>query len=454
MLKELGTLSHADEAAAMLDTVDADLAGVHFSLPITTWWEPEPRTINLDAILARERDVGPPRTVCLVAESGGLDSVRGRPFETQSDLQRLCMHAGLTLVDLSRPIPLHPVTIPKPWGQEVWFTGIEARGVVNAGSTPLPYLRAAAGSLLDGEAVHARAPVLLKLLVPHADPNFGELYFEVHREKTEVYVVTHVDREAWPDGTGVIRLGFATNLGEVPGTGAFRGRYLDAATTYKTLRDEADALFAERRAALGIPKDAVIDLSTAQAWHANLPAELRSRLSASRTTLAAFSGSHRLTEGDVVCVPPGTPHALQHGVSVIEFQTPHYERSILSFSQQVVTQDGWDTEDALEFVSYGEPPETRIKLLEENGTTRVERIADFDEFEVLRVSLTPGSTYCETSPAYRLAVGLTGEINHGNVDTGHGFYLPADHAQQFINTGSGAASLLIALPRTNASQPQ
>src|SRR5690625_7657891 len=35
----------------------------------------------------------------------------------------------------------------------------------------------------------------------------GDLYFELHEEKREVYVVTSIDPQAWPEGIGAIRYG-------------------------------------------------------------------------------------------------------------------------------------------------------------------------------------------------------------------------------------------------------
>ena len=40
---------------------------------------------------------------------------------------------GFPLFDLNAPIPLQPIAIPKPWGQEIWYTGIEQRGVAEVG---------------------------------------------------------------------------------------------------------------------------------------------------------------------------------------------------------------------------------------------------------------------------------------------------------------------------------
>ena len=451
MLKELGSLTNADEAAAALDADDEDLTGVYFNLEVENWWDPTPETTVLDVILGRERDVREPRTFCLVAEAGALDGVRGNRFDNHTDLLLACVRAGLTPVDLAKPIPLHPVTIPKPWGREIWYSGIEARGVARAGSAPLPWLRAAAGKLLDGDCSSARAPVLLKVLAPHPDPDFGELYFEAHREKTEVYVVTDVDPVAWPDGTGQIRLGFAPDRVSELGEAGFKTAYLAAADAYRALRDEADDLLAAQRRHLGIAVDAVVDLSTSRSWQALLPQPLRDELAAARDTLATFSDSRALAPGDVVCVRPGTPHALQHGVSVIEFQTPHYERSILSFSQQLVTQQGWDTEEALGFANFGVPEQAVVSTVSESDGCLVERIADFESFEVQRVSLEPGVGHVVAEANYAIAIGLSGEINQGNVDARHALYLAADRPHRFGNTGGETARLLVAVPRPEAA---
>src|SRR5690606_22232694 len=105
---------------------------------------------------------------------------------------------------LDSPVALEPVVIPKPWGREVWYTGYEARGesrVVGAGGTMgLAGYLALAPEMLTGN----RPVVLLKVLDPSPVPVLGELYLEVHEHKREVYVVTHVDAGAWPDGTGYI----------------------------------------------------------------------------------------------------------------------------------------------------------------------------------------------------------------------------------------------------------
>ena len=80
-----------------------------------------------------------------------------------------------------------------------------------------------------------------------------------------------------------------------------------------------------------------------------------------RQEMNSFTSMHTLRVGDVISIPTYTPHALQHGVRAIEFQTPHYERQILSFAQKVLTQSDWDTESAIaNAVITSEPASTHL----------------------------------------------------------------------------------------------
>ncbi len=205
--------------------------------------------------------------------------------------------------------------------------------------------------------------VLLKILDPAATPETGDLYFEVHEQKREVYVVTRVDQTAWPDGQGAIRLGMnqsvrATFANDV----AFRNAYLAAVKAYEAVRRQIDA--GDRSAAASEN-----DL---------------------RAAMERFTALAPLRVGDVVTVHPWLPHSLQHGVRVAEFQTPTYERYILSFGQEVLTQRHWDTEAVLERIDLEPPrPGTFAQL-----APGVEQIADFDDFSALRIELAGGDSCC------------------------------------------------------------
>jgi hypothetical protein len=204
--------------------------------------------------------------------------------------------------------------------------------------------------------------VLLKILDPRPEPVLGDLYFEVHREKQEVYVVTSVDRGAWPDGRGRIRFGMNQALrATYADDAAFRADYLRAVTEYEQLRRASDA-----------------GAQVAPASEA-----------AARANMERFTALRTLAPGDVVVVPTWLPHSLQHGVRVVEFQTPTYERYILSFAQRVLTQPHWDTAYAVPRMTLDAPPEPCFEAV----APGVERIVAFADFRVWRVSIAPGAEF-------------------------------------------------------------
>ncbi|NJN51183.1 MAG: hypothetical protein HC809_04770 [Gammaproteobacteria bacterium] len=78
------------------------------------------------------------------------DHVRGFVSEHAPDASR--SHAGLdaradecraAIIDFDAPLRLASVEIAKPWGREIWYTGVEARGVAGITDglhvTPLPW---------------------------------------------------------------------------------------------------------------------------------------------------------------------------------------------------------------------------------------------------------------------------------------------------------------------------
>ena len=199
--------------------------------------------------------------------------------------------------------PLEPVTVDKPWGREVWYSGIEARGESKVRSR-------------DDEAVplgrflrnHGRSRPVTLLKTLH--PDRGDLYLEVHEHKFEVYIVDTVDEAHWPDG-GRMLLG-ARAAGPGADDAAFRDRLIAAART----------------------------------------AEGAGRIDA----VQRFMNAVTLRPGDTVAIPPRVPHSLLQGVSVVEFQTPVFERKILAASQPVATQAGWDSAEAVELMDLRAQP--------------------------------------------------------------------------------------------------
>lgn len=315
------------------------------------------------------------------------------------DLQVFCERMGLPLFSDRKPIPLVPLSIKKPWGQEVWYTGIEARGVAQAGVKQqlslLPWVLAAAPNRLT--CFRHRELILLKILDPLAEAVKGDLYFELHQKKREVYVVTAIDEKAWPDGVGGIRFGFDPDVvGQYPDEQSFRQSYLSAVKQYEIVRREIDAL-SER----GIN---------------SLPAGLLARESVLRSNIEAYTQLKPLSVGDVVQVPCFTPHSLLHGVRTVEFQTPVYERLILSFAQQVLTQSHWDTEQAIGKMTVSQPPVPIFEILDNTGGVLVERIVDFEDFEVRRIKLPPGADFQLALEAdYGLLMPVSGRLDLAGV---------------------------------------
>ncbi len=307
----------------------------------------------------------------------------------------------LLSVDPTEPLRLQAETIGKPWGREIWFTGVERRAVCHftngKASVPIPWLQAALPS--DVAGVPGEPLPLLKILEPRAQPVLGDLYFELHETKREVYVVTHIDRQAWPDGTGYIRFGFEPEqVARYPDHHQFRMAYLAAVTDYEAQRRDIDGLAEQGRAA-------------------DPGALLREQQL--REAMDRFTAMRPLREGDVVQVPLMLPHALQHGVRVVEFQTATYERKILSFAQKVLTQDRWDTREAVPRMRLFPPDEAPCAPRNGAQGARAEQIADFPEFEVQRITMQPGRAWRpEACPDYRIITVLSGSLDVAGVPCG------------------------------------
>jgi len=345
-------------------------------------------------------------------------------------------------IDLDAPIELLTVDIAKPWGREIWFTGIEARGecAVRTPTGPLPlskYLALAPGHLLRGQPL-----LLLKILDPKPEPVTGDLYFEVHREKQEVYVVTHVDRTAWSDGIGGIRFGMNQALrAEFADDDAFRAAYLLAVADYERIRRHIDGATTAPPGAAAHAGASAADVAIAQE-------------PAARAAMERFTALRPLTAGDVVVVPTWLPHSLLHGVRVVEFQTPTYERYILSFAQQVLTQSHWDTAYAVPRMTLDAPAAVDFAAI----APGVEQIVRFNDLHVWRVTLAPQQSFdLPAHPAYALCMTVNGSVQIGALALGpeRAAFVPgatlADAARRralasVYNAGNVSATFLIAAP--------
>lgn len=397
--------------------------------------------------VAAERGPGGVR----VAVAPAAESVP--PADTGQDVAAFARRFGVPLIDLGGALRLEPVTVAKPWGREIWFTGIEARGQAlvrgEGGALPLPWLLSIASREVLGEV--SGALNLLKILDPLPDPVYGDLYFELHEEKREVYVVTGVDRRSWPDGVGAIRYGFDPGVrAHYPSDDAFRAAYLARVRDYEAVHRQVQEKEAAWRAQEGYGARDPVPAATLRRWRAALPPELRLREAERRRAMERFTLLRRIRVGDVVQVPLRLPHALQHGVRTLEFQTPVYERRILSFAQKVLTQDHWDTELAVARMCLAPPAEPGFPVVRERpGVTR-QRIVAFDDFQVDRVALDPGAGgELALRGRYALAVSLGGapRVAGQRLADESAMLLPAAAGRVEFQAGSAPALLLIARPR-------
>lgn len=354
---------------------------------------------------------------------------------------------------LRSPLRLDRVHIPKPWGQEIWYTGVEQRGVcgvaASAGeSVPLPWVLETLAPWLTGGP---RELVLLKILDPLPAVVWGDLYFELHEEKREVYVVTHVDEAAWPDGTGAIRFGFDPRVrSNYPDETDFKAAYRASVGAYELVRRKIDAALDLRREEQGIALNAPLSPDQIMAWQQSLDIALLSEERRLRGEMEAFTQLMPLRVGDVVKVPCYTPHALQHGVRTVEFQTPVYERKILSFAQKVLTQQHWDTDEGVALMTLEPEAQEPFTVCYQGDGVLVERIVDFADFEVQRWILQHGSRHCiELDGSYVLVMAVEGEVMVGDclLSPEQACLVPAAMVSICVGqSGDGPATVLVASP--------
>jgi len=377
---------------------------------------------------------------------------------TPDAFNELSTRLAAPLFNLDGPLLLEPISIAKPWGQEIWYTGIEERGQSGFSdgthSAPIPWLL----SLIPHRLLGAGQPSLnlLKILDPLAEPVYGDLYFELHEKKREVYVVTHVDRQSWPDGEGAIRFGFDKHVrDEFSSPDTFRLAYLQAVRDYERVRRAIDQYFDQQRIDHGIALNQALDSRLLKQWHKGLPPNLQEEEAALRKAMNRFTHMRALKEGDVVKVPCLLPHALQHGVRTVEFQTPVYERKILAFGQKVLTQDNWDTEEAVALMSLQSEAEEQLAVLEQGQGFCCEQVVAFDDFQVQRITLLPGVSWqIYPSDNYKLLMVVAGDIaldsDATTLSAEEAVFLPAlGTATAIRNSGQGDGIVLLSRPLTS-----
>ena len=439
----------ADKLAELRSQPSGSRALLTFSLE--QYWLPDSPVIELGAICLNSG----PDLLCVISDD--VDALNGALSDiaevTAGTLDSIAQAIDSDVINLSRPLMLDTIRIAKPWGAEIWYTGVEQRGVCRVGKTPLPWIIRLAGSLCCGDA--SERLILLKILDPLPEQVYGDLYFEMHEQKVEVYVVTNVAPSAWPEGTGAIRFGFDNDKrGESGSLDAFKREWLSAVNAYRETRMEIDATFDQFREEEQFDATDVVSPDVLERWSRQLDPQLVRRERDQREAMHAFTKLEPLMPGDVVRVPPFTPHSLQHGVRVVEFQTPHYERYILSFAQKVLTQAHWDTEQAIDKIVWDAEFDSTLVELESGERHRIDLVADFDEFEVQRIYLQPGASHRIATPDYAIVMAIDGSVIAGDVELAaeQACLLPAIlPAIEIRPAGNTRCFALLAMPKTPGS---
>ncbi len=310
-------------------------------------------------------------------------------------------------IPLNQPLKLRVHREEKPWGCEVWFTGIEERGVCSVEYAPgqtlaLPsYLELVAGPRTADETQPTDIP-LLKILEPHHATQLGCLYIEVHEQKWETYFVSNLDAQAWPNGIGQVLFGFsAQKISEFQGDEkSFKRALLCDVKAYEAVRNEIDVLSVTE-------VDSPLHQKEAKLWQ----------------TVRSYFEFINVRVGDIIRVPPFVPHSLQNGVQVVEFQTPTYERLILAFNQKVLTQNHWDTERALEVAIFKSGTQLHAELsdLRKNSASAPQWSVsvDFPGFQVLSVELEDSEQFVEIPEgvkSHSVVFVLTGAIEFKRIN--------------------------------------
>ncbi len=439
MLKSFGHISHPREQFESLDP-----GSWHFSCSHTPEYADRQESLKLHCLIEKQIDH---TFVCIFEDT--RQAFNSDVLTTTSHVKDFATEYGLPCLDITHPWPLEIVRVEKPWGAEVWYTGIEKRGVCTANNIPLPWLFECLPESLIGSAAQ-QDPLLLKILDPLPDPALGNLYFELHDQKIEVYIVTHVDQQVWPDGVGKIRYGFSQEVrAEFETDEAFKAGYLDAVLEYQNCRQGIDELVDQAKTLAGIDINEPATPEQARSWLLEIPQDLMTLEHRLKVEMERYTHLRDIRVGDVIKVEPFFPHSLQHGVRVIEFQTASYERYILSFGQKVLTQSDWDTEAALDQAILSMPEQEAFVREDTQPGVYLETIADFAAFTAKRLTLDSGASY--QVPAledYTLLISASGVVTVAgeHVKAENARFIPANSSIRLYSESGCTA--IIALPKS------
>ena len=229
---------------------------------------------------------------------------------------------------------------------------------------------------------------------------------------------------------------------------AFKSAYLEAVTDYQRARNEIDNLLDTKKSEADFALSDPVAPAQLARWLSTLPDAILQQEAELKQAMYAFTELRSIRVGDVIQVKPLLPHSLQHGVRVVEFQTAHYERHILSFTQKVLTQKHWDTEIALEQAMVEIPEEIALSKVFTSEVCVVECVADFKQFKAFRIKLDQHASYTHDTTSYVLAMLISGSatVSEHSLTPEQALFLPASNGNIKIETTNQSAVLLLAIP--------
>ena len=140
---------------------------------------------------------------------------------------------------------------------------------------------------------------------------------------------------------------------------------------------------------------------------------------------------------------------LFHGVRVLEFQTPAYERRVLYANQPLPPADTLSLLDAPSELRMEAPADPRPVETETAPGVRSGRIARMRDFDVHRFVLEAGAASALPRAPYGVLVGVAGAISCGGVTLGaeQAALLSGQALLRRLEAGEGGGTALLTTPR-------
>lgn len=361
---------------------------------------------------------------------------------------------GIAYLESSKPYRLSPIEIKKPWGKEVWYTGIERRGVSSlktpSGYLPLHYVNAVLPKRLKGSAFDSDV-ILLKILKTKSNAR-GDLYIELHKKKEEVYVVDSIDQKVYKNKEAPLLYGMDEEKIKKMGLESYKKLLLDEITSYEKHREKVDAQFHELCQKEGIDLNACLDEKQDKLLYGQIPKEIIQKDLKDYQKIRSFFGKSLLREGSVVRIEKGVPHSIPHGVRVVEFQNAYYERKIIAFNQKVLTQKRWDTKEALDVMKKSSPLNEPNIFYE--GDNYLEReLAKFEDYTVDEIVIHPGYRHVNYAADFYQILYCLGnslevetEMDSMMLQKSEAIFIPIETTITIYNSQTSDVSFLIAYP--------